>query len=104
MTRSYIANFRTRRRLGGRKQQHVLYLLQGEAEIAASAHEVQALQVLLRIQTIVAARSLAYRKQTGLFVVPDSNDFDAGTLRQIADSEGCVHIDPIATIGLNVVA
>jgi len=88
MTRSYVTDIRTRRRPGGRKQQHVLDLLQREAEVAASAHEVQALQVLASIHTIVASRSLAYRQQTGPLVVADGDNCDAGTFRQVADSEG----------------
>jgi hypothetical protein len=46
--------------------------------------------VLLSIHTIVAGRSLAYRQQTGLLVIPGGDDFDAGTLRQLVESEGCV--------------
>jgi len=64
---------------------------------------VQALQVLLSVQAVIASRSFVYRQQTGLFVVPDGDDFDAGLFRQIADAEGYAHIDPIATIDFSVV-
>ena len=104
MTRSHIADVRTRRRLGRRKQQHVPDLLQREAEVAASAHEAQALEVLATIHAIVAGCPLTFRQQAGLFVVADGDNFDTGTFCQIADSESCVLIDPITTIDFSVIA
>jgi hypothetical protein len=67
--------------------QKITHLPQREAKIAASPQEVQALKVLVGVQAVVAGRSIAFRQQTGLFVVPDGDDFDTRLLRQIADSE-----------------
>ena len=65
------------------------YLIETERQLARTANEAEALQVVQTVTTVTGNRASGRREETDALVIAYGLDVDVGGPRQLADPETC---------------